>query len=285
MKKTCIAFIAILVSAMLHAQSLHIHIGAGMMNYGGDLQEKLFTFQKSGTAFSAGLSYKPVNHLFINAAFTTGSVKATDAGSINYKRNLNFYSRVNEGSITAEADLFDIPSKFKITPYIFVGASVYHFNPYTYDTSNTKYYLQPLHTEGQGLPQYPERKDYKLTQLAFAYGFGIKYYMKNDYLLSAELNFRKLFTDYFDDVSTRFADTALLRAAYGAASADLSFRGDELKPPLAFYNDDRRGNPARDDVFYTLLIKLSIPLHLGLDKTSRYNRRLIKQYGCPAKVL
>ena len=282
MKKTCHAILFCLAATMLHAQPLYIQAGAGIMNYGGDLQEKIFTFQKSGTAFFAGLSYNPVSHLFINASFTAGSVKASDAGSINYRRNLNFYSRVSEGSITAELDLFDIYSRYKVTPYAFGGIAVYHFNPYTFDSAGTKYFLQPLHTEGQGLAQYPDRKIYSLTQFAIPYGFGVKYAMSNGYLLSAELGFRKLFTDYFDDVSTRYADTALLNAAFGITSAQLSFRGDELKPPLRFIIDDRRGNPSRNDVFYTLLIKISVPLHVSLN---RYNRKLVKQTGCPPKVL
>ena len=61
-----------------------------------------------------------------------------------------------------------------ISPYVVVGASVYSFDPQA-KLNGQWYSLQPLHTEGQGFAEYPDRKTYQLTQLNFIAGFGVKY--------------------------------------------------------------------------------------------------------------
>jgi hypothetical protein len=118
--------------------------------------------------------------------------------------NLNFQSSLFEASVTAEYDLIDItepddgnfidnnPRKF--TPYAFAGLGMFHFNPYTHDQAGKKVYLQPIGTEGQLTP-------YPLWQICLPYGLGVKYAISNNFLVSAEFNLRKTFTDYIDDAS------------------------------------------------------------------------------------
>ena len=50
----------------------------------------------------------------------------------------------------------DLKGKFR--PYGIIGVGVYHFNPKTQDKNGNWVALQPLHTEGQGFPEYPDRK-------------------------------------------------------------------------------------------------------------------------------
>jgi hypothetical protein len=107
------------------------------------------------------------------------------------------------------------PARPWITPYVFVGVAVYHFNPYAYDTTGKKVYLQPLSTEGEGLPQYPGRKEYALTQLAIPFGGGIKFRITDRVVLAYEIGMRKLFTDYLDDVSNTYVSETVLLAAKG----------------------------------------------------------------------
>ena len=68
------------------------------------------------------------------------------------------------------------------------------FNPYTMDAFNNKVYLQPFGTEGQGIPAYPEKKEYKLTQFALPFGGGIKMSLSDYIQVSIEIGMRKLFT-------------------------------------------------------------------------------------------
>jgi len=127
---------------------------------------------------------------------------------------------------------------------------LYQFNPYAYNTVEQKVYLQPLSTEGEGLQQYPARKPYKLTQFSIPFGGGITYAISDKVMISGEVAFRKLFTDYLDDVSgPTYADTAILRVEKGDLSAKMSFRSDETNNPFPFSDKLIRGNPDKKMFF------------------------------------
>ncbi|HRI21587.1 MAG TPA: DUF6089 family protein [Panacibacter sp.] len=287
MKYISIIVFIFFISPVSDAQDLYLNIGGGIMNYGGDLQEKNFTLNQSSGAFSLGLSYRLSDYFSVSSSYTFGVVHADDklSNTSNAVRNLNFKSAISEGNLLLEAQLKNVPAFARFTPYLFGGLAVFHFNPYTYDTSGNKAFLQPLHTEGQGLVQYPDRKVYNLTQFAIPFGFGVRYALSDQVLISCEFGFRKLFTDYLDDVSTSYADTTILYNTNGALSAALSFRGDELKPPVNFRTGARRGNPEHNDTYYTCLIKLSFSISSISGAGSSSFHRIQKQTGCPRKVL
>jgi hypothetical protein len=218
----------------------------------------------------------------------TGKLAASDAktNQDNYRRNLSFYTHITEGSLTLRANLKNVPGDFKFTPYVFGGIGLFHFDPYAYDTSGTKVYLQPLRTEGEGLPEYPDRQPYKLTQFAIPFGGGITYALNDQISISGEVGFRKLFTDYLDDVSSLYyADTAILRREVGDLSAKMSFRSDETSDPLVFSDKLKRANPDKKDTYYTGLIKLTYYFGSSGNAVSGwYGRKAKKHCGCPGKV-
>jgi hypothetical protein len=288
MKRISIIAFAFFATGKLDAQRLYLNIGGGSINYGGDLQDKLFTFNQANHGFSFGASYKLSKYIYVSAAFTTGKLAAADfkSNSDLARRNLSFYSNLREGSLIFEADINNVPDINHFTPYLFGGAAIFHFNPYAYTLAGKKVYLQPLSTEGQGLPEYPSRKVYNLTQFALPFGGGIKYAISNSVIISAEVGFRKLFTDYLDDVSSgAYADTSILRREKGELSAKMSFRGDETDNPLHFSEKLKRGNPGRKDAYYVCLIKLSFSLggNAGVSNTG-YFKKMRKQTGCPQKI-
>lgn len=90
------------------------------------------------------------------------------------------------------------------------GVGVFHFNPQGSLTdaagNKTWYYLHPLRLEGQGMPEYPASKPYKLTQMNIPFGGGLKFFMSDRINVSLEFLYRKTFTDYIDDVSQRYID-------------------------------------------------------------------------------
>ena len=156
----CILFIC-LFNADANAQ-LGIQINTGLMNYGGDLQRAPYTFNQAQLTAGAALLYG-FHNFVLRGAFSYGGIQADDAKSKVYTaRNLSFKSPVSEFNACLEYDI-RLHEDSKFIPYVFAGAGVFHFNPYTYDNSK-KVYLQPLGTEGQGLSIYPDRKPYKLTQ-------------------------------------------------------------------------------------------------------------------------
>ena len=60
-------------------------------------------------------------------------------------------------------------------------------------------------------------------------------------MIAGEMNIRKAFTDYMDDVSHfNYIDTALLLSTNGQLSASLSYRADEIPEwPLCFLRRTR----------------------------------------------
>ena len=242
-------------------QRLSVDMMPGMINYLGDLQPRAFTFIESRPALQAGISYRLTDNFFLRAFYLVGTVHADDKkGDPKYAagRNLNFTSVIKEGSVSIEFDLFKVGGDKKITPYLFGGAGFFHFNPYTYDTMGKKIYLRQLNTEGEGLPEYPNRKPYSLYQFNFLGGFGVKYALTEHFYVGFEVCFHKLFTDYLDDVSNTYADKNILLAERGPEAVELAFRGDELKPPHTYPRAGSvRGNPKANDDYYTGLLRFT----------------------------
>ena len=127
-------------------------------------------------------------------------------------------------------------------------------------------------------------KNYKLTQFFIPLGVGAEYAINEDTRLGAEFGYRKLFTDYLDDVSDVYVDQTALLNARGQTAVDLAWRGDENSErpyPGANYT---RGNPSTKDAYYYLAI--TITRRLILDRYKGHCRSAFrkkkKKSGCPA---
>jgi hypothetical protein len=285
--KNALIFTFFILANTLHAQRWYINISAGMINYSGDLQQHYFTFRQSNLALGIGLSYKLTRHIYINANYMNGTLSADDKFSSEFfTRNLSFFSNIQEGSLVVAGDLIDITETRRFTIYAFAGAGIYHFNPYAFDTFHKKVYLQPLGTEGQGLSRYPDRKIYSLTQFNIPFGGGMKYALSPQFIISFEIGIRKLFTDYLDDVSTRYPQRAALLNGRGPLAVKMSFRGDELKPPLSYRNNVRRGNPEKKDLYYFCIFKMAYAFNTDEERSGyKFSRGVRRQSSCPSKVL
>lgn len=259
MKHAIYVTISLFLSISAISQSFSLQIGTGLINYGGDLQKSNYTFNQGHPAITGGVGIKIDEHFSTYFTLTAGKISASDANQAAkyHHRNLSFASNIGEAALTLQYDLVDITGVHNFTPYGFAGIGGFGFKPYAYDTAGNKIYLQPLGTEGQEIPKYSDKKLYGLTQFEIPFGLGAKYAITDHIFLALEFGFRKLFTDYLDDVSSfNFADTAVLRAARGAKAAEMSFRAGEIagsKYPLKA----QRGNPKSKDTFYTILFKLT----------------------------
>lgn len=262
MKQIISIALCLLSITYIHAQKIFIHVGAGVMNYAGDLQPKTYTLNQAGPAIQIGAGYQLSKHFSLNYFLATGKLQASDANSSSKRahRNLSFASSIGETDLTLEANLFDPTVRHAFTPYGFVGVGLFRMDPYTFDSTGAKVYLQPLGTEGEGLPEYPDRKPYKLVQFNIPFGVGLRYTVSDYVIVSTEFGFRKTFTDYIDDVSSAtYADTAILSAARGPLAAELSYRADELHGPHASLQS-QRGNPNKKDFYYNILLKVTFSL-------------------------
>lgn len=265
-----------------------IGLFAGAMNYQGDLKPNSFTFEHSNLILSL-IVRKPLSRWFaVRAGVTMGKVEAADRYNRDYlqRRNLSFASGIKELFTVFEADVLDISTK-KFTPYAYGGIVLYHFTPYTFDANNNRVYLQPLSTEGQGLPSYPDRKVYKLTQFAAAFGGGLRVAITNCTSIALEFSQRKTFTDYLDDVSTSYIDRNTLLTAKGQLAVDLAYRGDEVHNPSPYPPDgEQRGTPTEADWYYFIGISADVRINCVKEKLSGLfalkNRGNARQYKrCP----
>jgi hypothetical protein len=272
-----------LLSIAGSSQRLHGDIYVGLANYQGDLQGKRFTFSNSGAALGLGLSYDISNKFVVRGVATYLNVQGDDkyntTGTGIFYRNLNFKSHVLEAQLALEYNFLDLTER-NFTPYIFAGVAAFHFNPYSYDSLGNKVLLRPLSTEGEGLTAYPDRKPYNTKQLAIPFGGGLKFVLSDRVQLSVEVGLRKLFTDYLDDVSTSYADSATLLAAKGPTAVAFAYRGNELHGAPAYpAAGSQRGNPKIKDWYYTTGIHISYLFGAGNGRSGKGNH-----LGCPIKV-
>ncbi len=279
LKYIVVAVLFFVFSNQLHAQNFGVFISPGLINYGGDLQQKVYTFSQSGFSISGGALYN-INHFTIRAAFTYGKIQGSDTTGGYPNRNLSFQSKLTEGSLSLQYDIFDLAEK-KFTPYVLAGAAVYSYDPYTY-YNGQKIYLQPLSTEGQGLSAYPGRKVYSLTQFAVPWGIGFKYKLTEQFLVGVEFCSRILFTDYLDDVSTNYPDETTLQKEKGQLAVDVSYRGDERNPANTYPSGAKRGNPGQNDNYYTSSISIiyMFPRHEQFANSEGHHKRS-KALDCP----
>lgn len=272
----------------VQAQSVRygkVEVGAGVgpLIFLGDLGGNLgrgTTFIKDvnlpTTNLSLGLqvSVYPAEWLGFRLAFNTGKLEGADS-LINEKggaeisrkvRNQHFRSKLTEGYAALEF----YPTVFieqyeglqgKLRPYALIGVGVFRFNPqtqyYSPNGSTRWVNLRDLRTEGQGMDEYPSRKQYNLTQVEIPMGFGAKYYISEDMYVGLEILHRKTFTDYIDDLSTTYINPDLfdkyLLPEDAVVAKQVYYRGftANSRPD----DGEMRGQKRNNDAFFSTLIR------------------------------
>lgn len=268
--------ILILPFKKLSAQGYEVEINTGISSYFGDLHPfKHATFQHARAYFTGSIKYGFNANLYMRTSITIASVHGEDNSIFANNQNLNFSSNIQEINTGLEYRLIGL-EKVKVIPYVFACIGVFHFDPTTIYHGEIVH-LQPLGTEGQGLPQYPLKKMYSLVQICIPFGGGFKMKINEDINIGIEFGVRRLFTDYLDDVSGTFADQEILLAGRGKTVVNLAYRGTKNPYPSA---GDPRGDPDANDWYtflgFTLGIKMfesnTGQLSLGgLIKTKHYS--------------
>ncbi|HNH22024.1 MAG TPA: hypothetical protein PLY26_07765 [Ferruginibacter sp.] len=211
------------------------------------------------------------------------------------QRNLDFKTTILEGYLAIElfpTMLFSRNSEYepRLRPYVMGGVGVFHFNPQGSLTdaagNKTWYYLHPLRLEGQGMPEYPASKPYKLTQMNIPFGGGLKFFMSDRINVSLEFLYRKTFTDYIDDVSQRYIDVNYYNKYLTPQEANLAYRlSDKAKgiiwPGMTRYPaGTQRGDLKDYDTYFSLVMKAGI--RLGPIYESAFAKRAARQTRCPS---
>ncbi len=238
---------------------------------------KDFNFKNTHTSSSAffGVMYK--NAIGLRLEATVGKVSGDDSvlksvapsTSGRYERNLSFESPISEFVAMVELHPFEMlvnynDDKFPpvVSPYIVGGVGVFKFNPRT-QLDGQWIDLQPLKTEGQGFPEYPHVKEYKLTQINFPVGMGARYDISPIINIRAELLYRFLWTDYLDDVSGRYIEPSVFANHLTGTQLTHAILLNDRHIPGAAHSTAHpggiRGNASKD-AYISFSIKLGITL-------------------------
>jgi hypothetical protein len=279
-KLNSLIVLLLFISVAAHSQRWHIGFFTGAAAYNGDLTDKMFPKKVTNGAAGLTLNYELTDKIFLRGGITYAVVGGADRFSNKQDlvlRNLSFETKVHELSLVGEYYLFNLYER-RLSPYAFAGLAAYKYNPYAYDQSKNQVFLQPLSTEGQGLPGYA-LKPYKLTQFAVPFGGGVKYVVNDNLRIGFELGLRKIFTDYFDDVSGVYPHPADLVVAKGNIAVELSYRGDEVTGGNLFFpmKDTQRGSPDSKDMYYFAGLHFSFRIN-GQPKLKKSG------VGCPSNV-
>ena len=183
-----------------------------------------------------------------------------------YERNLSFKSKITDFMLGLEIHPLYIIGRNDeekepplISPYLLTGIGFFSFKPQA--KLNGKWVdLQPLSTEGQGFAEYPDRKRYSLNQLNIPLGIGAKYDIGSTLSLRAEFVYRKLNTDYLDDVSKEYIDPTLYANYFTGAKLTnallLNDRQYELNPGHTTVVGGERGHSKNKDAYFTFNVKI-----------------------------
>ncbi len=266
------------------AQKIEPGLYGGFSGYQGELSPLAGGFHPGRLNFSGGalLRYNLHRRWSARVALTWARIEAADAeafSEVQRRRNLSFRSDIGELATLLEWHLVPyLPKGGKVhpvAPYLFAGLAVFRHNPKALYQGRW-IALQPLGTEGQGLPGRPA--PYALWQIAVPMGGGVKLHLGSGWTLGLELGLRKTFTDYLDDVSTTYVAYRELAAARGELAAILANRTGEYPgaEPIDLPTGSPRGNPATDDWYFSGGLTLSKVLF-----ARPMPWRPDKDFGCP----
>lgn len=242
-------------------------IGVGASHYFGDLntRAKVNRAKLAGTIF---FRKNFGNYIALRIGASFAQVGYSDQYNTHneymYTRNLSFNSKVWELTLQGDFNFFRFmpgEPEFSFTPYITVGAGIFSYDPYAY-LRGEKILLRPLGTEGQGSPLYPERKQYSSMAICIPFGAGFKYALNERINIGIEVLHRFTNTDYLDDVSTTYVNTAAFPPNPDGSPSNaflLHDRSYELGEAIGI-PDRQRGNSKQKDQFATAMLHVTFNL-------------------------
>ena len=275
-----IIIISVFGLSKTNGQYLEYGLGIGTSVYWGDLNAPDFG-TNIGNANLAVQGMAKLNfskYLAVKANLLYGSLSGDDSRSFvdwQKQRNLDFNSSLLEFSVLGELHVFgyNFGEDNPISPYITAGLGVFHFNPKT-TFQGSEVALQPLGTEGQGLPGFASK--YSKVALAIPFGAGAKFQLTNTMNISLDILARRTFTDYIDDVSTNYVAYDELAAGNGVLAAQLGNRIGEFfgqSEPVSLPTGTQRGGAKINDYYITAMVTLTFKLNRNIQLFGGHKHR------------
>lgn len=272
-KFCCLLLVAGLLSPELRAQTDfrdyntryvgEIGLEGGSAEYFGDLNTRS-SFRATKPLVGVFYRYFFTEYMGVSAHLHFGQLGFSDRYNTNHfehTRNLSFNTNIWDFSLQGDLNFFRFEPgslSYRFTPYFTVGAGVLHFNPYAY-YQDQKYDLQPLGTEGQGSPSFPDRKPYALWTYEIPIGVGVKYNLSRSWNIACAATYHYTGSDYIDDVSTTYAGIGAFPPGIQGkqtVSSILQDRSGVYGTPIGT-SGRQRGNSRNKDQFIGIEISLS----------------------------
>jgi len=184
------------------------------------------------------------------------------------ERNFHFYSDLDE--IAFQIEIHPFRDKLPVSPYLVGGVAGYHFNPKAY-YNGAFIDLQPLGTEGQGLPGFEEK--YALTRISVPIGGGLRFNFGRGMYFGLQISARATFFDYLDDVSGDYVSESTL-IANGPLAVELAYRGDEVPGEENSMPSGRRGGES-NDYYYSATAQFSYQFNNKKSSKSKSKKRKV----------
>lgn len=251
-------------------------LGGGKEEGAGFMGLRDVDLQNTRPVFQVGMRYKLIRLIAVRTTLNYALIKGDDkfSGDLNrLNRNLSFRSSLFEFGTQFEFYVLHGSGKTyvsqvsgfldKFSLYMYGGASLIHFNPKAY-YENEWVALQPLGTEGQGIPCSGKAK-YNRWAFAFPIGLGAKYELTRRIGLGVQIANRYTTTDYMDDASGSYYNNDRIRAYYGpvaAALADRHIDPETNQPSQTPYPHSTpfRGNPDFNDSYFFFVVNVHYKL-------------------------
>ncbi len=289
----------------------HFEFGFGASNFLGDLGGKdgvgtndfrdLEVTQFNPAAF-VGFRHAFHKNLYGRANFNYGRISGDDKltkESYRNNRNLSFRSDIFEMDLMGELFIrigakkghqYKLErSEVKSSPWrvrgsyftLFAGVGLFHFNPKV-RFQDKWIMLQPLTTEGQGLPNGSE--PYNLWQVNIPFGFSYMVRLHRNWSFGIEATYRYTFTDYIDDVSTSYYNANDIALYQGAQNGDVAAylsnpslgAANGGKPNIVTAPGQQRGDEKDNDGYFYTIFKVD---YLLINEAKFTNKRTKRRGG------
>ncbi len=282
MKVRVIVFFILLSTAASAQYKWDFGTSWGAANYLGDMGGKEKTrrnfvsdMKMAETRWNMGgfARYKINQRFSVKAELSYLRIQGNDALSTNtgrHARNLNFRNDIFEFSLTPQVTIYennDLGSSYRFRlgfkAYAFAGVGVYHHNPKAL-YKDEYVALAPLKTEGV---------KYSLWQMNIPVGTGFYFTLKKKHRIGFEYNWRVCFTDYLDDVSSKYIDPSKLGSPTAIALANRTGElGNKIPGDVKgfFVPGAKRGDPSHKDTYMTMMLNYSYVIR---GKSSFYRSR------------
>ena len=184
-------------------------------------------------------------------------------------RDLGFRSGNVEMYTSLMYDVLAFQKRYKkrapINPYVFAGVGFTTFNPHG-EYKGKWYALEPMHLEGHGYSRVT-------GILPFGMGIRIKYIRGFDFMVEA--GYRKTFTDYLDNVSSK---SYLPPSDFGgnAAAQYLSCPTCATSPNNIHF---QRGDPSKKDGYFIFQAKVVYTPKMRYVSIPRYRHKVGTRSG------